>query len=270
MSVQRIATFAFAMLAVSLWIAAANATLIDVNMYDYNNDGIAGVRPTMTGAAAIGTASDGWNLYGQAYPANGDGYLPMALKATNGDSTGVTFNPDFGAYGYLAAYGGPFQEAASPLAPLFYGGLATGYSGADPAQFHLSGLGSSKAGYSYDLYLYSDTNFSNATAGYDIQSQVADLTVNGVPVTIGPNSDVQHPAGYSTLMPGNNFIELHPTVDDDGLLTIHLVGGPSADGAAILNGFQLQITAPTPEPGTLILLGMGLVGLLCYAWRKRK
>jgi len=27
---------------------------------------------------------------------------------------------------------------------------------------------------------------------------------------------------------------------------------------------------PTPEPGTLLLLSAGLVGLLCYAWRKRK
>jgi hypothetical protein len=25
-----------------------------------------------------------------------------------------------------------------------------------------------------------------------------------------------------------------------------------------------------PEPGTLILLVTGLLGLLCYAWRKRK
>ena len=27
---------------------------------------------------------------------------------------------------------------------------------------------------------------------------------------------------------------------------------------------------PTPEPGTLILLTTGLLGLLCYAWRKRR
>ena len=28
--------------------------------------------------------------------------------------------------------------------------------------------------------------------------------------------------------------------------------------------------APIPEPGTLVLLATGLIGLLCYAWRKRK
>jgi len=27
---------------------------------------------------------------------------------------------------------------------------------------------------------------------------------------------------------------------------------------------------PIPEPSTLLLLASGLVGLLCYAWRKRR
>ena len=27
---------------------------------------------------------------------------------------------------------------------------------------------------------------------------------------------------------------------------------------------------PTPEPSTLVLLGIGLLGLLAYAWRKRR
>lgn len=29
-------------------------------------------------------------------------------------------------------------------------------------------------------------------------------------------------------------------------------------------------TAPIPEPGTLIIMATGMLGLLCYAWRKRK
>jgi hypothetical protein len=28
--------------------------------------------------------------------------------------------------------------------------------------------------------------------------------------------------------------------------------------------------APTPEPGTLVILATGLIGLLCYAWKKRR
>ncbi len=33
---------------------------------------------------------------------------------------------------------------------------------------------------------------------------------------------------------------------------------------------SLLVTAPIPEPGTLSLLAAGLIGLLCYAWRKRR
>jgi len=46
----------------------------------------------------------------------------------------------------------------------------------------------------------------------------------------------------------------------------YYAGAGGTSGAAYDN---LTYT-PIPEPSTLVLLGMGLVGLLCYAWRKRK
>ncbi len=37
-----------------------------------------------------------------------------------------------------------------------------------------------------------------------------------------------------------------------------------------IGGISIMAFDPIPEPGTLVLLATGLVGLLCYAWRKRK
>ena len=48
-----------------------------------------------------------------------------------------------------------------------------------------------------------------------------------------------------------------------------LVTHGSSGGYAQSAGAQITIT-PTPEPGTLVLLVTGLLGLLTYAWRKRK
>ena len=43
-----------------------------------------------------------------------------------------------------------------------------------------------------------------------------------------------------------------------------------AAGNGEANWAYVKLNAPIPEPGTLTLLVTGLIGLLCYAWRKRK
>ena len=41
-------------------------------------------------------------------------------------------------------------------------------------------------------------------------------------------------------------------------------------GGSSPSGSVMEFTVVVPEPGTLALLATGLIGLLCYAWRKRK
>jgi hypothetical protein len=62
-----------------------------------------------------------------------------------------------------------------------------------------------------------------------------------------------HPTWFN---PGINTITIIITVTDSHLEGVRFEGTVTGD--------------PIPEPGTLVLLGCGPVGLLCYAWRKRR
>ena len=48
-------------------------------------------------------------------------------------------------------------------------------------------------------------------------------------------------------------------------------GDETGGGSGSANWDYVNVNpVSTPEPSTLTLLVMGLIGLLCYAWRKRK
>ena len=90
------------------------------------------------------------------------------------------------------------------------------------------------------------THFGGATPYYD-------MTVNGVTLT-GLNYANQNPGLGSSLA-------------DVDAMAFRLQGHPAQAGNWLVDNI---IMAPVPEPSVIIMVIGGLVGLLAYAWRKRK
>ena len=73
----------------------------------------------------------------------------------------------------------------------------------------------------------------------------------------------------TTLTVGSGAGQLNMDLANNGLEVI-LSRSPTG-GVSELRFDNLDVTGPpVPEPSTLALLTSGLIGLLAYAWRKRK
>jgi hypothetical protein len=61
------------------------------------------------------------------------------------------------------------------------------------------------------------------------------------------------------------------SASNTGLLTVQFVSEAKPAGSNFAHEYvdNVSLTA-TPEPSTLVLVASGLLGLLCYAWKKRK
>ena len=101
-------------------------------------------------------------------------------------------------------------------------------------------------------------------------------------VTVLYTSDLLNPGnvlggGLADYVNGPYALNL--TLPDHGVMGQYILvsRAPEAGYATDSTGHKYLLTlaevgvyAPTPEPGTLGLLGMGAIGLLTYAWRKRR
>jgi len=211
----------------------ARATLINVDFGTDNDTQKYGNADSTayTGAGLVGAAGDFWN---STSALSGT----MTLKDAGNNDSGVTMTY---SGGYMYCCGTALNDTS-------YKNLMNDYLISPTVT--LTGVAAGK----YDLYLYSSANATDRIAKFTA------TTSNGsAAVTIGPNTDY-----VATFKENVTYGVLQVQVGSNGQLNLT---SESLGGEIDLNGFQLK---SVPEPTAMVLVFSGVIGLLAYAWRKRK
>ena len=114
---------------------------------------------------------------------------------------------------------------------------------------------------------------SGLTLNHDYRVQlllVDDAKANGTVYANVYASDAAKSTVYGPYAWSHNAVQLVTgtfTADATSQQLRAYVGG---DNNVEINAYQLRDVTPTPEPGTVILIVTGMIGLLAYAWRKRR
>ena len=240
LSMCRRILFGWAVLCISPTLAWA--TLINVDIDSLANGS---TRNTYSGAAGTGSAGDVWNscLFS-------DG--TKDIVDANGADAGTFLLTGIGEYG------DDYRPAGANPGDNFHSGnnLLDDYAHAhyttSSLSFTLSGLA---ANTQYNVYLYGEVGTGLGTEVNPVQ-----FTVNGVTNTLSNSSSFD-----GTFVEDREYVVLTTTSDATGTLNGTVVC--PIESYAIFNGLQVS---SIPEPSTIVLLGMGICGLLAYAWRKRK
>jgi hypothetical protein len=224
---------------------AANTARADLINVDFGSYGTA-----MSGAAMVGSAGDTWNKISSSVTSS-----PL-VNSAGVTVSGVTMTVS-NASGYTCCYYGSANHSPFAMDNSLYN-LMSDYlyvKGNNTATITLSGL----AAGTYELYVYSE-----ADTGIDARSRETQYTVatssTTTSVVVGPSNNA------TTLTQGANYEILEIVVGSDKTVTIS-VASAIANGEADVCGFQLQ---SVPEPASASLTVSAVIGLLAYAWRKRK
>jgi len=248
--------------------ALASVSLATVINVDFNTS----TSPTYSGAGVYSDPGSGtlWNsVVGPAWQSTSP-TVGTQLKTSLNVSTGVGVK--------VEAQNGFNTGTLSGTGPTIAPNLMQDYivvdNGADEssstanpaAKLTISGLIS---GNTYDLYLYALDGFTNGVNGNgrsDTNFSFGGSVIRAYTPLATSSAFVQ---ATSANPLGNYCVFSGLTADSLGQIAGDMYTWNAYQGA--LDGLQIVGTfATTPEPGTLVLLVSGLIGLACYAWRKRK
>ncbi len=215
-------------------------------------------------AATISWLND-WPGYLDPYPSSSD--LINAGQSTLSSTVLTTGTAVFGSLDKLND--GDYWGGLDPYTPASWETYSNGFAPSDGAIVTVA------------------LNTTVSPLGYDIDSIVT------VSASSGPRLGQKFDLWYSLVANPDAFV----LVTGDNGATVNRAGGPCAADVSTITGdspiatgvakLQFQFYsydganenvyreidvfgAAVPEPGTLALLATGLIGLLCYAWRRRK
>lgn len=123
-----------------------------------------------------------------------------------------------------------------------------------------------------EKYTFNATLYSGSEAGRPSSYRVSlfDVTDNRELAAITQANFDPSSLGYLKSMPAT-FSYTATAADSGDTLRLILVGTPgTADHVRTGIDNVSVTTAAVPEPGTVLMLVMGIAGLLAYAWRKQK
>lgn len=233
-------------LVVACVASTASATLINI---DINGKGSA-APVTYSGAAAIGTTGDTWNGY-LVDSSLGTRVVSPAQSGFLQDSAGAATTVKFqiGAVCSDGPVGIAGNALANDLCYVRSPNVTNDLAPPTSTTFTLQGL---QANGLYDIYLYAAAPVVNYTSSF----------------TVGATTKTTaHSAFGGTWVEDTNFVKFSSVAAGaDGSLQGIFAGDANGTSYAVWSGVQIQ---SVPEPSTLVMLVVGLLGLLCYAWRKR-
>ena len=259
--------------AMALSMASASAQLVDVQFVSEagpNGGPYGGTSSVQTGAAVLGSSGDIWNQGSIGYFTEGNpGLAPTSLNDVTGASTPLTisaYQPGNAVYSAHNASGGATDLGTSAL------------MSSDIEQFNLGGGAywimqiqglNAYVGDSFTLEVYAGAPSAQSQSIYFTSGY------NGVAVTGGNTASTLTTSSTDRMLSGGQgdaYVEFTGTIVNNANNTMNfIVSDPSTPGytpGAYVNGIQLDLITPTPEPSTIALAALGGMGMLTLIRRR--